>query len=231
MGRLFEDRALRNRSYVFKDRTEAGRLLAERLSPVVPPDGLILAIPAGGVPVALEIARGLHLALDLMIVRKVQIPGNPEAGLGAVGPDGEVILNEDLLGRLRLKQDEINEEVAKTRKIVEARNRIFRGGAPFPEVTGKTIILVDDGLASGFTMMEAIKFTERKKAGKVFVAVPTAPEETVKRIVPLVEEMHVLNIRRGSPFAVAEAYENWYDFTDQEVISFLSGANSGHDIH
>lgn len=204
-------------------------MLAERLFPVVPPDGLVLAIPAGGVPVALEIARGLNLALDLMIVRKVQVPGNPEAGLGAVGPDGEVIFNQDLLRRLRLTQDEINEEVGKTRKIVEARNRMFRSGGTFPEVTGRTIILADDGLASGFTMTEAIRFMERKKTGKVFVAVPTAPEETVKRIVTLVEEMHVLNIRTGSPFAVAEAYEDWYDLTDEEVISLL--ANTGRDIH
>lgn len=229
MGKLFEDPALRNRSYVFKDRSEAGRLLAETLSPVVPRDGLVLAVPAGGVPVALEIARGVGLALDLMIVRKVQIPGSPEAGFGAVGPDGEVIFNQDLLGRLRLSQDEINEEVAKTRKIVEARNRIYRGGGAFPQVTGRTILLVDDGLASGFTMTEAIRFMERKEAGKVFLAVPTAPEETVKRIVPLVDEMYVLNIRTGFPFAVAEAYENWYDLTDEEVISLLAKAR--RDIH
>ncbi len=203
-------------------------MLAERLSSVIPPDGLVLAVPAGGVPVALEIGNRLNLVLDLMIVRKVQIPGNPEAGFGAVGPDGEVIFNQDLLSRLRLTQDEINKEVGKTRKIVEGRNLMFRGGKNFPEVTGRTIILVDDGLASGFTMTEAVRFMERNKPGKVLVAVPTAPEETVKRIAPLVDEMHVLNVRTGFPFAVAEAYENWYDLTDEEVISLL--ANCGNEI-
>jgi len=224
MGKLFEDRNLRNRSYVFKDRTEAGRLLAQKLSPSVSPDALVFAVPAGGVPVALEIARKLNLPLDLMIVRKVQIPGNTEAGFGAVGPDGEVIFNQDLLKRLRLTEEEIDEEVQKTKKIVETRNRIFRGDRIFPEVIDKTVILVDDGLASGFTMAEAVSFLQRRKAKKIIVAVPTAPEETVKRLLPMVDEIYVLNIRTFAAFAVTEAYQNWYDLGDEEVISLLKEA-------
>ena len=224
MGRLFEERNLRDRSYVFKDRKEAGQLLAQNLSPSVSPDALVLAIPAGGVPVGLEIARRLNLPLDLMIVRKIQIPGNTEAGFGAVGPDGEVIFNQDLLKRLRLTEEEIDEEVQKTKKIVMARNGIFRGERIFPEVTDMTAILVDDGLASGFTMAEAVSFLRRRKAEKIIVAVPTAPEETVKRLLPNVDEIYVLNIRTFSAFAVAEAYQNWYDLGDEEVISLLKEA-------
>ena len=126
MGQLFEDRNLRNRSHIFKDRAEAGSLLAQKLSPSIPADALIFAVPAGGVSVALEITRKLNLPLDLMIVRKIQIPGNTEAGFGAVGPDGEVIFNQDLLKRLHLTKEEIDEEVQKARKNVEARSRIFR---------------------------------------------------------------------------------------------------------
>ena len=138
MGKLFEDKSLRNKSYVFRDRSEAGDLLAERLSDILFPEGIILAIPAGGIPVALEITRKLHLPLDLMIVRKVQIPGNPEAGFGAMGPDGEVIFNEPLLRRLRLTEDDIEKQVAQTRQIVEERNRVFRRGRPFPDVRERT---------------------------------------------------------------------------------------------
>ncbi len=224
VGKLFEDPNLRNRSYLFKDRAEAGRLLAQKLSPSVSPDALVFAIPAGGVPVALEISRRLNLPLDLMIVRKVQIPGNTEAGFGAVGPDGEVIFNQDLLKRLHLTKEEIDEEVQKTQKVVEARNRIFRSSRIFPEVIGKTAILVDDGLASGFTMIEAARFLQRRKAGKIIVAVPTAPEETVKRLLLRVDEIYVLNIRASFPFAVAEAYENWYDLGDEEVLSLIKEA-------
>jgi putative phosphoribosyl transferase len=217
VGTLFEDQNLRNRGYVFQDRAEAGRLLAEVLSSSVPPDTLVLAVPAGGVPVALEIARKLDLPLDLMMVRKVQIPGNTEAGFGAVGPDGEVIFNQDLLRRLRLTEEEIDEEVQKTKKVVETRNRIFRGGKPFPEVAGKTTILVDDGLASGFTMTEAVRFLQRREAKKIIVAVPTAPKSTLIRLLPMADEIYCLNIRSSFPFAVAEAYREWYDLTDEEV--------------
>ena len=221
VGRLFEDRSLRNRSYIFKDRAEAGSLLAQKLSPSSPADGLVFAVPAGGVSVALEISRKLNLPLDLMIVRKVQIPGNTEAGFGAVGPDGEVIFNQDLLKSLRLTREEIDEQVEKARKNVEARNRIFRGGRIFPEVIDHTAILVDDGLASGYTMAEAVRFLQKRRAKKIIVAVPTAPEETIKRLLPTVDEVYVLNIRTSFPFAVAEAYQNWYDLEDEEVLSLL----------
>ena len=221
MGQLLEDLSLRNRSYVFKDRSEAGKLLARRLSASVSPDSLIFAIPAGGVPVGLEIAREFSLPLDLIIVRKIQIPADPEAGFGAVGPDGEVIFNEELLKRLRLTKEEVEAEVQKTRNTLEARNQLFRKGKPFPDLSGKKVILVDDGLASGFTMAEAAKFLARQNVERTTIAVPTAPEGTVKRLLPLADEIYVLNIRTSLPFAVAAAYRNWYDLTDEEVLSLL----------
>jgi predicted phosphoribosyltransferase len=208
--------------FLFKDRAEAGRLLAQKLSQFVSPDVLVLAIPAGGVPVACEIARILKLPLDLMIVRKIQIPGQTEAGFGAVGPDGEVIFNEDLLERLRLKEEVLRQTVEQTKKVVEARNQLFRKGRPFPPVKGKTVIMVDDGLASGFTMMEAVRFIGRREAKEVIVVIPTAPEDSVNRLLSQVDEIYCLNIRTFFPFAVADAYENWYDLTDQEVIGLLA---------
>lgn len=221
MGTLFEDRKLRNRLFVFQDRAEAGRILAQKLSEFVSPDALVLAIPAGGVPVACESARALKLPLDLMIVRKIQIPGQAEAGFGAVGPDGETIFNEELLRRLRLREEVIKQKVEETKKVVEARNRLFRNGRPFPPVKGKSVILVDDGLASGLTMMEAARFMKRKGVAKITVGVPTASEDSIDRLLPDVDEIYCLNIRTFFPFAVAEAYEDWYDLTDSEVISLL----------
>lgn len=207
--------------YVFRDRAEAGKLLAQKLSNSISSDTLVFAIPAGGVPVAFEIARILKLPLDLMIVRKIQIPGQTEAGFGAVGPNGEVIFNEDLLRRLNLRREVIRQKVEETKKVVEARNQLFRKGRPFPPVKGKTVILVDDGLASGFTMMEAVRFMRRRGAKKVIVAIPTAPEDSVNRLLSEVDEIYCLNIRTFFSFAVADAYENWYDLTDEEVILLL----------
>jgi predicted phosphoribosyltransferase len=124
---------------------------------------------------------------------------------------------------LRLTKEEIEEQVEKTRKGVEARIRQFRGMRPFPAVAGRTVILVDDGLASGFTMGEAVRFLRRRQAGRVLVAVPTAPQETIDRLLPAVDEIHCLNVRTRYPFAVAEAYEDWYDLSDPEALGLLKG--------
>jgi predicted phosphoribosyltransferase len=212
--------------YIFRDRLEAAASLVKRLSDYRDTDALILAVPSGGVPVASEIAKALGLTLDLIIVRKVQIPGNPEAGLGAVGPEGEVILNEALIQRLDLSARDLEHEMEKTRKIIKRREELFRGGRPFPAVTGKVVIITDDGLASGYTMLAAVEFIKKRSPEKVIVAVPTAPKTTVDLILPQVDKLICLNIRGGFSFAVASAYENWYDLEDDEVVSILKGCKS-----
>lgn len=223
MGKLIEDPDLRNKIYVFRNREHAGSLLAERLSDYKSSNALALAIPAGGVPVAYEMARNLRLSVDIVIVRKVQIPGNTEAGFGAVGPDGEVIFNNMLLESLGLTQEEIRTQVDKTKKVLEERNLKYRKGRPFPDLLEKTVILIDDGLASGYTMSEAVRFAARCRAARKIVAVPTASERSIKFLLPLVDELYCLNIR-GYPFAVADAYEEWYDVSDKEVVSLLKKA-------
>ena len=221
MQRLIEDISLRDKVYVFKDRKEAGRLLARRLSAYKGTDGIVLGIPSGGVPVAAEIAKALGFPLDLIIVRKVQIPFNPEAGFGAVGPDGKALLNSELLSRLDLSEEEVEQQIQKTRDVIKRRDELFRGGLPFPSVKNRVVIIVDDGLASGYTMRSAIDFIRRREPGKIVVAVPTAPKRTVDLILPQVDELVCLNVRSGFSFAVADAYENWYDLKDAEVISIL----------
>ena len=226
MGKLIEDTKLRNRPYIFKDRAEAGKFLAAMLGNYASSNALVLAIPAGGVPVAYELARNLDLAMDIVIVRKIQIPGNTEAGLGAMGPDGEVIFNEMLLRSLRLSKKEVEQQVEKTKTVLEARNRLFRKDKPFPDLNGMTVIVADDGLASGYTMSEAIRFVKRKLAKKIIAAIPTASESAIELLLPLVDELYCPNIR-GYPFAVAEAYKEWHDLSDEEVLLFLKKARGG----
>jgi len=226
MGRLIEDVDLRNRSYVFKERSDAGIFLAAILGNYAFSNALVLAIPAGGVPVAYELARNLGLAMDIVIVRKVQIPGNTEAGFGAMGPDGEVIFNEMLLRSLRLSKSEIARQIEKTKKVINARDLTYKYDRPFPELNDRTVILVDDGLASGYTMTEAIRFVKRKFAKKIIAAIPTASESAIELLLPLVDELYCLNIR-GYPFAVADAYKEWHDLSDEEVISYLKKAWGG----
>ena len=222
MQKFIEDNSLRDRLYIFKDRQEAGMLLAQKLSGYKGTDGIILGIPSGGVPVAAEVAKDIVLPLDLIIVRKVQIPYNPEAGFGAVGPDGKVVLNQEILNSLDLTKEEIDQQIQITMDKIRRRDKLFRKGLPFPSVKDKVVIIVDDGLASGYTMLSAIDFVKRHKPQKIVVAVPTALDRTVDRILPHADELVCLNVRSGWSFAVADAYENWYDLEDDEVISILN---------
>lgn len=225
MNKLIEEISLRDKLYVFEDRKEAGRLLAEKLDKYKGSDAIILAIPSGGVPVASEIADALKLPMDLIIARKIQIPYNPEAGFGAMGPDGEIILNERLLSQLRLTEDDIDKQIQRTKDILKKRNQLFRGEKPFPSLKDKIVIVVDDGLASGYTMLAAVGFIKRRIPLKIVVAVPTASERTADFILPEIDELVCLNVRSGFPFAVADAYKNWYDLTDEEVLDIIKTAN------
>ncbi len=222
MGKLSEDPSLKNRSQVFVDRAHAGRLLAERLLNYRGREVALFAIPAGGVPVAAEIARRLELPLDLIIVRKIQLPWTTEAGFGALNPAGEAILNEDLLARITLSQEDIASQTEKAAASMRRREERLRNGQPYPQLAGRTVIIVDDGLASGFTMRAAVQFLKSRGAGQIIVAVPTGSERTVQDLLPLVDELVCLNVRGGWSFAVADAYKNWYDLDEGEVLEILA---------
>jgi predicted phosphoribosyltransferase len=222
MGKLSEDPSLRNRLQVFTDRAYAGRLLAERLLAYRGKGVHLFAIPAGGVPVAAEIARRLDIPLELIIVRKIQLPWTTEAGFGALNPAGEAIFNEALLERLSLSKEEITAQTEKTAASMRAREERLRDGKPYPQLAGRTVIVVDDGLASGFTMRAAVQFLQRRGAGTIIAAVPTASERTVQDLLPIVDELVCLNVRSGWSFAVADAYQNWYDLEEEEVLEILA---------
>lgn len=227
-ARLHEIGELRNRPYVFRDRSHAGKTLAVMLSPDYGrvKNLLVLAIPSGGVPVAVELSGSLDCPMDLLIVRKLQIPGNPEAGFGAMTMDGAVFMNEPLLAELRLTRDQIEEQKRKVKGELENRNDLFRKGRHFPLLDNRTVILVDDGLASGYTMTASIHEVKSKNAFRIIVAVPTAPLSSIHGIGDLVDDIYCPNVREGPFFAVAGAYEDWYDLDHGEVMRLLQGQGS-----
>jgi len=223
MGMVIDDPGLRDRRFVFADRRDAGKQLG-RLIRTLPAirDPVVLAIPAGGVPVGIEVARALGAPLALAVVRKIQVPGNTEAGFGAVTWDGRVIINDLLRNALGLTEEEVRDATEKTRKNVDERIATFTRGRPLPGLEKKTVIITDDGLASGFTMLAAIKSIREMHPGRIMVTVPTASATTADTISRHADELVCLNIRAGQRFAVAEAYTRWYDLSDDQVIAELS---------
>jgi len=221
--KIYEIEKNREQRHIFTDRSEAGETLGLMLQPEYAhiEDGMILAVPSGGVPIGIKVKEALGLPFDLLIVRKLQIPGNPEAGFGAMTLDGTVFFNERLLAELRLTPAQIEGEKKRVGIELEKRNALFRGGRPFPDLAGKRVILVDDGLASGFTMLASVAMAKNAKAKETAVAVPTASQSSIERILPEVNRIYCANIRTGPFFAVAEAYRNWYDLSKQEVLDIL----------
>jgi predicted phosphoribosyltransferase len=224
MAVLIENKELRNRERVFVDRSDAGHQLAEILRQSTGRGTLVLAIPSGGVPVGLEMAKGLGLDYDLLLVRKVQIPWNTEAGFAAVNMDADLIINEHLLSILNLTSHQVQDQVKKTIATIEQRNTKFRQNRPFPDITGRHVVLVDDGLASGYTMQAAIAYIKKRKPGSITIAVPTGSAGTVKMLLGEVDTICCLNIRESYPYAVASAYRNWYDLEDEVVLALVKGS-------
>jgi predicted phosphoribosyltransferase len=221
MGNLVEDENLRNKRFVFENRTVAGRKLFQILSDFHHTDPVVLAIPSGGVPVAIAMRKDWSFEFDLLIVRKIQIPWNTEAGFGAVNLDGKVILNEELLRSLKLPQDIIYAQIEKTKEVLKKRDQMFRKRRDFPPIKNRIVILVDDGLASGYSMIAAIHYVKRRDPSKILVGVPTGSYSTLSRVSPFVDTLYCVNVREGSSFAVAEAYRDWYDLSDEEVLGML----------
>jgi putative phosphoribosyl transferase len=221
MTKIIEMEELRNKNYVFRDRIHAGELLASKLKPYVGKDSIVLAIPSGGVPIGSTLAKELGLQMDLIIVRKLPIPYNTEAGFGSMSWNGEVKLNEKLVEQLELSDPEIDSIIRDVKSELDKRMEIFRGNRPFPELKGKTAIIVDDGLASGYTLLAAISSVKKLSPARIIVAVPTASKNAVDLLAPYVDEIFCLNIRETKIFAVADAYQEWHDLTQQEVLKLL----------
>src|SRR5882757_4333615 len=207
---------------LFRDRREAGRVLAEKLAAYANrPDVLVLALPRGGVPVAYEVARALGAPLDVFVVRKLGVPGYEELAMGAVATGGVRVLNDQLVSRLGIPNYLIDAVAARERQELARRERLYRGGRPPPNVSGRTVILVDDGLATGATMHAAIAALRQLQPARIVVAVPTASPDTCQELRAEVDD--VICAITPEPFqAVGRWYQDFAQTTDEEVQDLLT---------
>jgi putative phosphoribosyl transferase len=205
----------------FQDRTDAGRRLAEELKRYQSGETVVVAVPRGGVPVAVEVAQKLGASLDVVVTRKIPIPNNPEAGYGAVAEDGTVFLNESLVEQLGISQRQIAYQAEEVLAEIARRSALYRRKLSRSSLTNKTAILIDDGLASGFTMVAAIRSVQRQKAARIVVASPVASGNAHDLIKPICDAIVCLVVSRTYPFAVASFYYHWYDLTDDDVSNYI----------
>jgi len=211
----------KEKTRVFRDRHHAGDVLARMLHPYQQDIHMVLGIPAGGVPVGAVIAETLHIPFDVAVVSKITLPWNTEAGYGAVAFDGTVQLNKALMAQIRISETEIRAGIEATTAKVHRRVKNLRKNNPLPSLFGQSIILVDDGLASGFTMLVGVEALKKAGAEQIIVAVPTAHKEALNIILPKVDAVICPNIRSGWRYAVANAYERWSDVDESEVMKIL----------
>jgi putative phosphoribosyl transferase len=205
----------------YRDREDAGKVLASRLLSYGAENLTVLAIPNGGVPVAAVIAEELDVELYLMIIRKLQIPDNPEAGFGAVTFDGFLLLNQPLIERLDLSEADILKQKQKALESIRLRQEYFGKRAEPPSLNNRTAVLVDDGLASGFTMEAGVKSAKSRGAEGIIIAVPTSSMSAYRRLESQVDRIICPDLSRLPFFAVANAYQNWYDLSEEEVLDLI----------
>lgn len=206
---------------LFRDRTEAGRILADRLAAYAgDPDAMVLALPRGGVPVAFEVAEALKLPLDIFVVRKLGLPGHEEFAIGAIASGGARVLNQDLIRQLALDDEVIEQIVAREQRELERREHTYRGQRPAPDLRDRTLILVDDGLATGSSMRAAIAALRQQQPAKLIVAVPVAARSICDELDALADE--VLCLETPPNFrAVGLWYRDFSQVTDEAVIDLL----------
>lgn len=211
----------------FRDRTEAGKLLAEQLTAYANlHDVLVLALPRGGVPVAFEVARALHAPLDVIVVRKLGVPWQEELAMGAIATGGVRILNNDVVQFLDIPDEVINKIAAQEQQELERRERLYRGDRPAYDVHSRTIILVDDGIATGATMHAAVAALKQRQPARIIIAVPTAAPLTCNEFAAEVDEL--VCVIRPEPFiAVGYWYRQFSQTSDEEVRNLLEQANHG----
>ncbi|HAT1596494.1 TPA: phosphoribosyltransferase [Legionella pneumophila] len=206
----------------FQDRYQAGQLLGDKLKSYANRnDVIVLALPRGGVPVAAMISEVINAPLDLMIVRKLGVPGHEELAFGALASNKITVYNEELLQYLQLSQKDINQVISQEENELARRNRAYRGDKPFPDLKNKIVILVDDGIATGASMRVAVLALRKESPKKIIVAVPVAPED-MKDIMKNVADEYVCLISPLSFNAVGLWYEDFSQTEDEEVLYLLS---------
>ncbi len=203
------------------DRHAAGEQLADALRRYAGRDDLIvLALPRGGVPVAAGIARALDAPLDVLLVRKLGLPGHPELAMGAIASGGVQVMNDQLVRYAGVGEEAVNAVLEEESRELERRERAYRGSRPWPELKGRCVILVDDGLATGATMRAAVDAVRGQGAEQIVVAVPVAPPETVAELEPLVDDV-VCPLQPESFMAIGQWYRDFHQVSDAEVKAAL----------
>ena len=209
---------------IFRDRTEAGKHLATKLTRYKDrPDVLVLALPRGGVPVAFEVAQALRVPLDIFLVRKLGVPGHEELAMGAIATGDVRVLNEDTIDYLGIPQNVIDSIAEKELKELKRRERAYRGNRPEPDVKDKTVILIDDGLATGSTIRAAAQALRRQAPARIIVAVPVSAQETCDEYLIGVDEI-VCAVTPEPFFGVGQWYLDFSQTTDEEVRDLLAQA-------
>ena len=210
----------------FRDRVEAGRLLAEKLAGYANQPGvLVLGLPRGGVPVAAEVAGKLHAPLDVFVVRKLGVPGHEELAMGAIATGGIRVLNADVVASLGIPDDVIGAVAADEQRELMRREHAYREGLPAPEVQGKTVIVVDDGIATGATMLAAVGALRKLNAGRIVVGAPTVAATTIFEIEKAVDEIVAVMLPEDFR-GVGQWYEDFSQTTDEEVRQILAQADA-----
>jgi putative phosphoribosyl transferase len=206
---------------MFKNRLEAGAKLAELLQLYQAQESCLLAIPRGGIEIGYPIALRLKAPLDVIIPRKISSPDNPELAIGAVTLDGSIELNQELVEDLGLTPTDVNELVRPVQLEIERRLAAYRGNKPDPVLRGKNVILIDDGLATGYTMTAAMTSVRRESPERLIVAVSVSPKSTYERLKGLADELTVLHLAPDGLFAVSAFYEDFRDLPEDELVRLL----------
>jgi len=203
----------------FKDRQQAGKLLAKKLQKYKGKDTIILAIPRGGLVIGFELAKALNAPLDILVTKKIGYPGDPEYAIGAVGPNNKFIVTEK-----SIEKAYIDEQVKKITAAIHEKYKKYKGKVEIPQLKGKTVIIADDGIATGSTMVISIEIVKQQKPKKVVIAIPVGPPETIDKLNKQVDEVICLE-QPEVFFAIGEFYEYFPQVEDEEAIKYLKEAN------
>lgn len=205
---------------MFQDRKEAGKKLAEKLSAYKDSNCIVIAIPRGGVAIGYELEKSLNAKLDVVVTHKLGFPSDPETAMGAIAPDGSVILDEEGINYMRVSEKELEKLKVRELKEIARRLKIYRGNKEYPKLKDKIVIIADDGAATGLTALAAVRFIKKSHPQKIIFAVPAGPSEVLDRIKKEVDEVVVVEMPYPF-FAVGAVYKEFPQVSDKEVISFL----------
>jgi predicted phosphoribosyltransferase len=208
---------------MFADRAEAGLTLAGWIGPQPDPDAVVFALPRGGIPVGRPLADALRCELRPALVRKLPIPDSPEMGFGAVAVDGTVRLNRAVIESYRISERAVLDTIEQVRAELERRGAVYPGGWPLPDLAGRRVWLVDDGLATGLSMLTAADMLRSLGSASLSIAVPCSPADSLARVRGAADTLWCLAVQDGHPFAVASFYRDFHDLDDAEVRAVLQG--------